>query len=78
MTTPPTEPTDSEMMDLLCRMVVEVRVPLRYGSRHLFTASPTDNEGDDDTPSDLREQLKSAMNGDTPVSPDNSNANYGK
>ena len=54
---PPTLRRLNAEMRFLERMVVEVRLPLVYGSRHLFTASPTSVEGRGDEPSDLRKQI---------------------
>ena len=53
--------TDSKRLDWLERKTIEVREPLRYGSRHMFYASPTEVEGADDEPSDLRARIDAAI-----------------
>jgi hypothetical protein len=55
---------DTERMEWLRRMHVEVRVPAVHGSFHLFHASPTDTDGDEE-PSDIREQIDYQRNGGT-------------
>lgn len=54
--------TDTERLNWLERMVVEVRLPL-YGSRQLFITSPSEVEGGEDEPSNLRKQIDYQQNG---------------
>lgn len=49
--------SDTERLNWLERMVVEVRAPLQWGSRQLFIANPEEVEGMDDDPSDIRAQI---------------------
>ncbi len=49
--------TDTQILDWLSMKVVNVRDPLRYGSRDMFWASPVDDDGWLDEPSNLREQV---------------------
>lgn len=58
---------DSAILDWLEMHCVNVRIPLRYGSRDLFWATPEDREGDTDGPSDLRSQARSAIQAMAPV-----------
>lgn len=51
---------DSERMDWLCERVINVRDPLPYGSRDMFWASPTDDDGGHE-PSDLRAKIDAAI-----------------
>ena len=51
---------DTRRLDWLASMTVNVRVPLRYGSRNLFWASPDDEDGHFE-PSDLREKIDKHM-----------------
>jgi hypothetical protein len=48
---------DTAALDWLEKMAVTVRIPLRYGSRELFWASPDE----DGAPSDIRTQIKAAQ-----------------
>lgn len=50
---------DREILDWLERQHVEVRTPLRYGSRANFHVSPDE----DDEPSDLRQRAQAAIHG---------------
>lgn len=52
--------TDKQRLDWLQSKCVNVREPLRYGSRDMFWSSPQDDEGDI-TLSDIREQIDKAM-----------------
>lgn len=54
---------DTERMNWLERMVVEARVPLVHGSANLFITAPTEVEGADDEPSDIRAQIDYQRNG---------------
>ncbi len=54
---------DAERMDWLEQFVVEVRVPLVHGTRHLFIATPEDVEGGPDGPSDIRQKIDYQRNG---------------
>lgn len=56
-------------MAYLQSRVVEVREPLMYGSRHLFYASPDQEDGDDSSPSDLPEKIDKHLPKSTPPSP---------
>ena len=49
--------TDKERLDWLELYLVEVRNPLVYGSRHMFYAVPEQEEGEEESPSDLRDQI---------------------
>jgi hypothetical protein len=51
---------DAERLDWLEGMTVNVRVPLRYGSKDLFWATP-DDHGDYNEPSNIRAQIDAAM-----------------
>jgi hypothetical protein len=54
--------TDKEMIDWLEMQYVTVRIPLRYGSRECFMASPEEQEADwPAEPSDLRDKIRKAM-----------------
>ncbi|WP_322068963.1 hypothetical protein [Paraburkholderia bannensis] len=55
----PRATNDRERMDWLSSQVVNVRVPLPYGSRDLFWASPTDDDAGH-TPSDIRARIDAA------------------
>lgn len=55
--------SDTERLNWLERMVVEVRAPLRWGSRQLFIANPEEVEGMEDDPSDIRAQIDYQRNG---------------
>lgn len=57
--TAPRATTDKERLDWLSSQTVNVRVPLPHGSRDLFWASPTDDDGGH-TPSDIRAQIDRA------------------
>ena len=57
------EPTDTERLDWLETMTVNVRHPLRYGSRNLFWSSPEDMDGGPSGPSDIRKQIDAARAG---------------
>jgi hypothetical protein len=48
-------------MDWLEKQVVNVRAPLRYGSRDMFWASPEEVDGGPDGPSDLRARIDAAQ-----------------
>jgi hypothetical protein len=52
--------SDTGMMNWLCEHTVNVRLPLVYGSRDMFWASPTDDDGGH-TPSNLRVQIAKAQ-----------------
>ena len=52
---------DAKRMDWLEKQYVQVRAPMRYGSREMFSACPQEVEGLDDDPSDLRAQIDAAM-----------------
>lgn len=52
--------TDTDRMDWLVSMHVEVRLPLVYGSRPLFVAEDLADE-DEQTRTDLREQIDRTM-----------------
>ena len=52
---------DNLRLDYLARMVVQVRVPLRYGSELAFYASPRGLDEDEITPSNIRDQIDLAM-----------------
>lgn len=54
---------DAARMDWLEDQHVEVRVPLVYGSRSRFHASPLQGDGSED-PSNIREQIDAAMKQD--------------
>ena len=54
---------DTERMNWLERFVVNVRTPLVHGSSDLFWSSPTEVEGADDEPSDIRAQIDYQRNG---------------
>jgi hypothetical protein len=54
---------DSDRMDWLCERVINVRDPLPYGSRDMFWASPTDDDGGHE-PSNLRAQIDAASAGE--------------
>lgn len=50
--------TDKEMLDWLEMQYVVVRVPLRYGSRECFSASPVEIEADwPAEPSNIRQLI---------------------
>lgn len=50
--------TDKEMLDWLEMQYVVVRIPLRYGSRECFSASPVEIEADwPDEPSNIRQLI---------------------
>lgn len=51
--------TDTERLDWLCEHVVNVRLPLVYGSRDMFWASPTDDDTGHEA-SDLRAKIDEA------------------
>jgi hypothetical protein len=61
----PTARTDSELLDWLEMQLVEVRTPLRYGSKADFLSAPTlaDDGGEEDQPSDLRSKIRERLNG---------------
>lgn len=55
-------PTDTERLDWLSRLIVEVREPLLYGSRQVIFGVPGgDEETDMDEPWDLRGAIDKAM-----------------
>lgn len=57
-----TTPTDTERLDWLSRLIVEVRSPLVYGSRRVFLGVPGgDEETDMDEPWGLRGAIDKAM-----------------
>lgn len=56
--------TDTEILDWLSLQVVEVRRNLRYGSKHLFYATPVDEDGYPDSLSNLRQQVIQAIKGE--------------
>lgn len=58
---PAVDASDTERMDWLETQVVNVRAPLRYGSRDLFWASPEEVDGGPDGPSDLRARIDAAQ-----------------
>lgn len=51
---------DTRRLDWLCEHVVNVRLPLPYGSRDMFWASPTDDDGGHES-SNLRWEIDAAM-----------------
>jgi len=53
-------PDDSALLDWLAQQVVEVRIPLRYGSQQCFIGSPDDNDGEP-VPWDIRAATRTAM-----------------
>ena len=59
---PRAEATDTQRIDWLCEHVVNVRLPLPYGSRDMFWASPIDDDSGH-TPSDLRAKIDAASAG---------------
>jgi hypothetical protein len=54
------EIADAGRLDWLETMTVNVREPLRYGSRDMFWATPADDDGESG-PSDIRAQLDAAI-----------------
>lgn len=52
---------DTARMDWLEAQVVNVRAPLRYGSRDMFWASPEEVDGGPEGPSDLRARIDAAQ-----------------
>ncbi len=58
---PAVDARDTARMDWLEAQVVNVRAPLRYGSRDLFWASPEEVDGGPDGPSDLRARIDAAQ-----------------
>lgn len=56
--------SDTQRMDWLERMAVEVRQPAVWGSHELFIAAPTDTDGDEE-PSNIRKQIDYQRNGGT-------------
>jgi hypothetical protein len=58
---PAVDARDTARMDWLEAQVVNVRAPLRYGSRDLFWASPEEVDGGPDRPSDLRARIDAAQ-----------------
>ncbi len=52
--------SDKERLDWLECMAVNVRLPLVYGSRDLWWASPEDGEGES-WPSDIRAKIDAEM-----------------
>ena len=52
---------DGEILDWLETKTVNVRTPLLYGSRDWFWASPNDDDGVKEKPSNLRAACVSAM-----------------
>ncbi|SOE37597.1 hypothetical protein [Delftia acidovorans] len=58
---PAVDASDTARMDWLEKQVVNVRAPLRYGSRDLFWASPEEVDGGPDGPSDLRARIDAAQ-----------------
>jgi len=58
---PAVDASDTARMDWLEKQVVNVRAPLRYGSRDLFWASPEEADGGPDGPSDLRARIDAAQ-----------------
>ncbi len=59
------EAADTLRLDWLEKMVVNVRDPLRYGSRDLFWSSPPDDE-DERGPSDIRAEIDKHRNAKPP------------
>ncbi|WP_124492404.1 hypothetical protein [Burkholderia stagnalis] len=55
--------TDTTRLDWLCEHVVNVRLPLPYGSREMFWASPSDDDAGH-KPSDLRAKIDAASAGE--------------
>ena len=51
---------DTERLDWLTQMTVNVRVPLRYGSKNLFWSRSEERDGDADGPSDIRAKIDAA------------------
>jgi hypothetical protein len=58
---PAVDASDTARMDWLEKQVVNVRAPLRYGSRDMFWASPEEVDGGPDGPSDLRARIDAAQ-----------------
>lgn len=58
---PAVDASDTARMDWLEKQVVNVRAPLRYGSRDLFWAGPEEVDGGPDGPSDLRARIDAAQ-----------------
>lgn len=58
---PAVDARDTARMNWLEAQVVNVRAPLRYGSRDLFWASPEEVDGGPDGPSDLRARIDAAQ-----------------
>lgn len=54
---------DGAMFDWLELRVVEVREPLVHGSRSLFFATPKEQDGGEDEPSNLRDACRAAIKG---------------
>ena len=52
---------DTARLDWLARHVVDVRRPLRYGSERVFIDSPSDEEGDEGQPWDVRAPIDAAQ-----------------
>lgn len=71
---------DARRMDWLEQNRVEVRTPLRYGSRFSFICAPLNDEVEQ-IPSDIRERIDAAMNqrteGEGDVKDGNDNAYFG-
>jgi hypothetical protein len=53
--------TDTQIVEWLRTMNVEVRKPARWGSRYVFASRPEDDEVVGLVPSDLREKCKAAL-----------------
>jgi hypothetical protein len=58
---PAVDARDTARMNWLEAQVVNVRAPLRYGSRDMFWASPEEVDGGPDGPSDLRARIDAAQ-----------------
>lgn len=61
---------DTKRLNWLELQVVEVRTPLRYGSRKNFIASPADVEGELPSASDLRSAIDAALTTPSTPAPD--------
>lgn len=61
LTVQPVISDDTKRMDWLVSKTVNVREPLRYGSRHLFWSEAVTDEEDDHHATLLREQIDTAI-----------------
>lgn len=51
---------DAARLDWLGKHLVTVRIPMPYGSRECFIGAPDDNDGEPDTPWNVREAIDAA------------------